>query len=328
MKTARILASIVVFLGISGSAALGQALPTATATNSTIGSAPVAGVHGGYNWQRDSFVFGFEGDLSSGPHSLMTTTTAAPAVTATTAADVDWYGTVRGRIGFTPGPVLIYATGGLAYGNPYLSGTMTMPVVPFSTTAQASPVRAGWVAGGGIDYMVLPNLLLNFAYQYVDLGSAGIASTATSGADILTQSVTSRARFQVFTVGLSWLFSPDKPHGAWEGLYGGGHVGGAWGETTDASYFARGPVPVSDVRLKRDIVLIGRFDDGLGVYRYRYLWSDTEFVGVMAQEVALIHPEAIVRQATDDYLRVDYGRLGLKLMTWPQWQAASRGERL
>ncbi len=80
--------------------------------------------------------------------------------------------------------------------------------------------------------------------------------------------------------------------------------------------------------MKRDIVLIGRLDDGLGLYRYRYVWSDTVFVGVMAQEVALIHPEAVVRAATDDYLRVDYSRLGLRLMTWPQWEIASRGERL
>ena len=48
----------------------------------------------------------------------------------------------------------------------------------------------------------------------------------------------------------------------------------------------------------------------------------------MAQEVALIHPDAIVRDALDDYLRVDYGRLGLKLMTLPEWDARSTGERL
>ena len=48
----------------------------------------------------------------------------------------------------------------------------------------------------------------------------------------------------------------------------------------------------------------------------------------MAQEVALIHPEAIVRDALDDYLRVDYGRLGLHLMTLPEWDARSKGERL
>ena len=84
----------------------------------------------------------------------------------------------------------------------------------------------------------------------------------------------------------------------------------------------------SDARLKRDIALVGRLDDGLGLYRYRYLWSDTVYVGVMAQEVALIRPDAIVRDALDDYLRVDYGRLGLKLMTLPEWDARSQGERL
>ena len=52
---------------------------------------------------------------------------------------------------------------------------------------------------------------------------------------------------------------------------------------------------ISDARLKRDIALVGRRDDGLGLYRYRYLWSDTVYVGVMAQEVALIHPDAVVR---------------------------------
>jgi len=84
----------------------------------------------------------------------------------------------------------------------------------------------------------------------------------------------------------------------------------------------------SDIRLKRDIVLIGRLDDGLGLYRYRYRWSDTVYVGVMAQEVALIHPDAIVRDALDDYLRVDYGRLGLKLMMLPEWDAKNKGQSL
>jgi hypothetical protein len=87
-----------------------------------------------------------------------------------------------------------------------------------------------------------------------------------------------------------------------------------------------GKTPSSDVRLKRDISLLGRVGDALGLYRYRYLWSDTVYVGVMAQEVALVHPEAIVRSAFDKYLRVDYSRLGLKLMTWAEWQG--RGAKL
>ena len=112
----------------------------------------------------------------------------------------------------------------------------------------------------------------------------------------------------------------------WEGLYVGGQAGGAWGLSTDATYTST--LAPSDVRLKRDITLVGRRDDGLGLYRYRYLWSDTVYVGVMAQEVALIHPDAIVRDALDDYLKVDYGRLGMKLMTLPEWDAKNKGASL
>ncbi len=58
------------------------------------------------------------------------------------------------------------------------------------------------------------------------------------------------------------------------------------------------------------------------------IWRDTVYVGVMAQEVALLRPDAVVRDALDDYLRVDYSRLGLRLMTLPQWETVSKGERL
>jgi hypothetical protein len=80
----------------------------------------------------------------------------------------------------------------------------------------------------------------------------------------------------------------------------------------------------SDIRLKRDIALVGRLDNGLGLYRYRYLWSDTVYVGVMAQEVAFTRPDAVV-VGPDGYLRVKYGRLGLHLMTLPEWSALSEG---
>jgi hypothetical protein len=79
-------------------------------------------------------------------------------------------------------------------------------------------------------------------------------------------------------------------------------------------------LPSSDVRLKRDITQVG-VASGLGLYRYRYLWSDTAYVGVMAQEVAAVMPEAVQRGA-DGYLRVDYSRLGLRLQTWDEWVAA------
>jgi hypothetical protein len=77
---------------------------------------------------------------------------------------------------------------------------------------------------------------------------------------------------------------------------------------------------LSDIRLKEDILPLMRFDNGIGLYRYRYKWSDQFYVGVMAQEVATIVSTAVLR-GKDGYLRVDYGQLGMKLMTWDDWTA-------
>ena len=66
---------------------------------------------------------------------------------------------------------------------------------------------------------------------------------------------------------------------------------------------------------------LGRLDNGIGVYRFRYRGSDhTTYVGVMAQEVQTIVPSAVSR-GRGGYLLVDYGRLGLEFLTWDEWVA-------
>lgn len=65
---------------------------------------------------------------------------------------------------------------------------------------------------------------------------------------------------------------------------------------------------------------MARLDNGLGLYRYRYLWSDTLYVGVMAQEVAALRPDAVAR-GVDGFLGVNYARPGLSLQTWDEWVA-------
>jgi hypothetical protein len=75
----------------------------------------------------------------------------------------------------------------------------------------------------------------------------------------------------------------------------------------------------SDMRLKEEIVPLGRLDNGIGVYRFRYRGNDhARYVGVMAQEVQTIVPDAVSR-GRDGYLRVDYDRLGLTFLTWDEW---------
>lgn len=300
----------------------------ANGSNSASGSGFVGGGQLGYNWQQGSWVYGVETDLSgtslkssmSGGLSI----TGCPSDAANTSANVDWYGTLRGRAGWASGPFLVYGTAGLAYGQVELNSTFTALSPALTTTAQVSSTRAGWVIGAGIEYLLQPSLSLNLGYQYVDLGTLSLASTTTSGG-FVTQTASTHAAFHVATLGLSWRFSPSSM-APWQGLYAGGHAGGAWGDSTNATYTSS--LPPSDSRLKRDIILVGRRDDGLGLYQYRYLWSDTVYVGVMAQEVALLHPDAVVRSAMDDYLRVDYGRLGTKLMTRQEWDAQSKDVRL
>jgi hypothetical protein len=81
----------------------------------------------------------------------------------------------------------------------------------------------------------------------------------------------------------------------------------------------------SDIALKHDIVLLGRLDNGLGFYRFSYNGNDRAFVGVMAQEVQVIRPDAVTR-GPDGYLQVFYDKLGLKFQTYEQWVAS--GARL
>ena len=290
----------------------------ANGSNSARASGFVGGGQAGYNWQQGTWVYGLEADLSG--TSLKSSMSGGLSATfcpsdANTSSSIRWYGTARGRAGVTAGNFLFYGTGGLSYGHVDLNSNLD--AILLSTSAQTSSIRAGWVVGAGIEYLLQPNLILNFGYQYVDLGTASLASSTTVGGSTISQTASARAAFHVATLGLSWRFSPANT-APWQGMYVGGHAGGAWGLNTSANYTA-GFIP-SDVRLKRDITLVGRLDDGLGLYQYRYLWSDTVYVGVMAQEVAFVHPDAVV-QDLDGYLRVDYGRLGLKLMTEPEWDA-------
>jgi hypothetical protein len=77
----------------------------------------------------------------------------------------------------------------------------------------------------------------------------------------------------------------------------------------------------SDIRLKHDIVLLGRLNNGLGFYRFVYNGGERAYVGVMAQEVQTVMPKAVVRDR-DGYLKVLYDRLGLQFETYDHWIAS------
>ena len=119
-------------------------------------------------------------------------------------------------------------------------------------------------------------------------------------------------------------------------LKGGLHLSGGWVNTDhEGSDPPSGPPaspppnppqaqpPVfetSDIRLKRDIHMLATLDDGMKLYSFRYLWSDTIYVGVMAQDL-LENPawrDAVVSQTNGFYL-VNYAMLGLRMATLDEW---------
>lgn len=275
----------------------------------------VAGGHAGYNWQQGAAVFGFATDLQA--TRLNTSTTAIltyppgggpilPTDTAFTSSSIDWYGTLRGQLGIANGPWLLYGTAGLAYGQ--ISMSSLYRTGPLSLNVQDSESKAGWTAGAGFKYLALPNVSLGLQYLYVDLGGVGLAaSTPLPGSNLALRSSTS-GQFHTVTAGVSWHFTPANAAMPWQGGFAGVHGGGAWGNDTNGAYTAT-TVFFSDARLKRDVTLVARRGDGLGVYTYKYVWSDAVYLGVLAQEVALIHPSAVVRDDLTGYMSVDYGRL-------------------
>lgn len=82
----------------------------------------------------------------------------------------------------------------------------------------------------------------------------------------------------------------------------------------------------SDIRLKQDISLVGRLENGLGLYRFSYIGDDKAYVGVMAQEVEAIMPEAVVSDE-DGFLRVHYDMLGISMQTWEEWITSDQKAR-
>ena len=95
------------------------------------------------------------------------------------------------------------------------------------------------------------------------------------------------------------------------GMRGGGMRGGG----------GRGGGRRSDINVKHDIALLGHLDNGLGLYRFSYNGSNKAYVGVMAQEVQFVRPDAVNRDR-DGTLRVRYDAIGVKFQTYDEWLAS------
>jgi outer membrane immunogenic protein len=132
-----------------------------TTRNPTNPAGIAGGVLGGYNWQTGQFVFGSEADI---------TASAASDTFAPWKFSNRWFGTLRGRLGYAFNNILVYGTGGFAFGD----GRVEVGSLSESRT------HFGWTAGVGLEVGLTTNLSARVEYLFIDLTDKPYALTGTS----------------------------------------------------------------------------------------------------------------------------------------------------
>jgi outer membrane immunogenic protein len=134
----------------------------------------------GYNFQSGNLVFGLEGSLAAANFDGRFTAPYLPALnSAAWSPNMNWLGTVTGKIGYSFGQWLPYAKAGFAtadVGSP-LQGASQLGA--FSQSTQLS----GWTAGVGLEYQITPKLSLGLEYLYTDFGN-GAPNAGNAGPPI------------------------------------------------------------------------------------------------------------------------------------------------
>jgi outer membrane immunogenic protein len=201
----------------------------ATSQLSTGNGGFIGGGQVGYNYLLSPrLLAGVEADIQgSSLRNSASATTISPAAFSfvtgiTTSRSLDYIGTIRGRLGaaVTPG-MLLYVTGGLAYGGVKSSTTIgqtapgSIPAVAMGTAGSFSDNRVGYTVGAGGEWMFMSRWSAKAEYLYYDLGSAnygtgGLAFNETPtnfpGNGFAAVATSTRVRFNgnIVRVGLNY----------------------------------------------------------------------------------------------------------------------------
>ena len=171
-----------------------------------------AGLQVGYNHMLPNrVVLGAEADvsfpsfpnlagISIGGASTFSTPTLGPETYSET---VVHFGTLRGRIGYAPGPWLFYATGGFAW----TYDQLTLTQLANGITDSAFHWRLGWAAGAGVEAPVAPHWTMKLEYLFTNYGRSGVTFPAAG------QQFISDFALQQLRVGLNYRFGDDAASG-------------------------------------------------------------------------------------------------------------------
>jgi outer membrane immunogenic protein len=147
-------------------------------------SGVLGGAQAGYNVQTGRIVYGIEVAIDAG-HIGGSETALVPPFTTSASQELNYLGTVQGRLGYAvSSPLLLFVTGGFGFGGASVSTAISSSPCPPCGAATSSATLGGWVAGGGFEYAMGPEerkawgLSLKAELLYYDLGSLSQALPA------------------------------------------------------------------------------------------------------------------------------------------------------
>lgn len=230
---------------------IGGTCPSPTSFDSKGG---IAGLQSGFNWQFDRrWLAGLEADFDysnihgSGASNFLMFSNPLfgavddPRATFRTTSELNWFGTVRGRLGFLPTQrALLYATGGLAYGRigetvaldtphngnlfggaghlgfgcaPFVAGATSQNIDCFD--GSSTRTAFGYTAGAGME-VAWGNVSVKAEYLYLNFGSGdsvvGTATATIGGIGFGPASFAAgynKSDYHIFRVGVNVLVGPD-----------------------------------------------------------------------------------------------------------------------
>ena len=156
--------------------------PQRTRTGDLDDTSLTGGVQAGYNYQMGMLVIGVEGDFNgawSRPSDAVTVGLSAPLsgdLVHRVDAKLDWFGTLRGRLGITDARWMIYATGGWAFGRAMSSTSVQLSATGEVFSSSFTDTLSGWTAGGGFEYALRDNWTVKGEALWMDLGKVSYVS--------------------------------------------------------------------------------------------------------------------------------------------------------
>lgn len=170
----------------------------------------IGGGQVGYNYQIGSIVLGAEADLQYTDVKSTNAFLGTSGATSVFRQEMEYLGTVRLRAGYAVDRFLVYATGGLAYGEVKNNATFFSATVPgqIDYFGSRSDMQVGYTVGGGVEYAFTNNLSAKAEYLYYDLGKknnpVNLTAAGPAGGSYVARNETSG---HIVRVGLNYRFS-------------------------------------------------------------------------------------------------------------------------